>query len=46
MEQLENETCLPATPEKKGNSTELLESDQHKSDWEGNEDLFFATLGA
>ncbi|XP_074910221.1 acrosomal protein KIAA1210 homolog isoform X1 [Buteo buteo] len=35
VEQLENETCLPATPEKKGNSTELLESDQHKSDWEG-----------
>ncbi|XP_069667191.1 acrosomal protein KIAA1210 homolog isoform X3 [Haliaeetus albicilla] len=35
VEQLENETCLPATPEEKGNSTELLESDQHKSDWEG-----------
>ncbi|XP_029852891.1 acrosomal protein KIAA1210 homolog isoform X2 [Aquila chrysaetos chrysaetos] len=35
VEQLENETCLPATPEKKGNSTELLESDQYKSDWEG-----------
>ncbi|XP_059680563.1 acrosomal protein KIAA1210 homolog [Gavia stellata] len=35
VEQLENEACLPATPEKKGNSTELLESDQHKSDWEG-----------
>ncbi|XP_052669478.1 acrosomal protein KIAA1210 homolog isoform X3 [Harpia harpyja] len=35
VEQLENETRLPATPEKKGNSTELLESDQHKSDWEG-----------
>ncbi|XP_054497693.2 acrosomal protein KIAA1210 homolog isoform X2 [Agelaius phoeniceus] len=38
VEQLENETCLPAPPEKKGNSTELLESDKHKSDWEGNED--------
>ncbi|XP_069723578.1 acrosomal protein KIAA1210 homolog isoform X2 [Phaenicophaeus curvirostris] len=35
VEQLENEASLPATPEKKGNSTELLESDQHKSDWEG-----------
>ncbi|XP_049684176.1 acrosomal protein KIAA1210 homolog isoform X5 [Accipiter gentilis] len=35
VEQLENETCRPATPEKKGNSTELLESDQHKTDWEG-----------
>ncbi|KAM6322908.1 acrosomal protein KIAA1210 homolog [Podargus strigoides] len=35
VEQLENEACLPATPEKKGNSTELLESEQHKSDWEG-----------
>ncbi|KAM6381400.1 acrosomal protein KIAA1210 homolog isoform 2-T3 [Pluvialis apricaria] len=35
VEQLENEACLPATPEKKGNSTELLESDPHKSDWEG-----------
>ncbi|XP_059715289.1 acrosomal protein KIAA1210 homolog isoform X2 [Haemorhous mexicanus] len=35
VEQLENETCLPATPERKGNSTELLESDKHKSDWEG-----------
>ncbi|XP_030304854.1 acrosomal protein KIAA1210 homolog [Calypte anna] len=35
VEQLENEACLPATPEKKGNSIELLESDQHKSDWEG-----------
>ncbi|KAM6057232.1 LOW QUALITY PROTEIN: acrosomal protein KIAA1210 homolog [Theristicus caerulescens] len=35
VEQLENEACLPATPEKKGNSTELLESDQHKSNWEG-----------
>ncbi|XP_010140098.1 PREDICTED: uncharacterized protein KIAA1210-like, partial [Buceros rhinoceros silvestris] len=34
VEQLENEACLPATPEKKRNSTELLESDQHKSDWE------------
>ncbi|KAM6061630.1 acrosomal protein KIAA1210 homolog isoform 2-T2 [Chlamydotis macqueenii] len=35
VEQLENEACVPPTPEKKGNSTELLESDQHKSDWEG-----------
>ncbi|KAM9274116.1 acrosomal protein KIAA1210 homolog isoform 2-T2 [Morus bassanus] len=35
VEQLENEACLPAAPEKKGNSTELIESDQHKSDWEG-----------
>ncbi|RLW02405.1 hypothetical protein DV515_00007119 [Chloebia gouldiae] len=35
VEQLENETCLPATSERKGNSTELLESDKHKSDWEG-----------
>ncbi|KAM6197893.1 acrosomal protein KIAA1210 homolog isoform 2-T2 [Sarcoramphus papa] len=35
VEQLENEACLPATPEKKGNSTESFESDQHKSDWEG-----------
>ncbi|XP_050757938.1 acrosomal protein KIAA1210 homolog isoform X2 [Gymnogyps californianus] len=35
VEQLENEACLPATPEKKGNSTELFESDQHKGDWEG-----------
>ncbi|XP_077642644.1 acrosomal protein KIAA1210 homolog isoform X2 [Lonchura striata] len=35
VQQLENETCLPATPERKGNSTELLESDKHKSDWEG-----------
>ncbi|XP_065499432.1 acrosomal protein KIAA1210 homolog [Caloenas nicobarica] len=35
VEQLENEACLPTTPEKKGNSTELLENDQHKSDWEG-----------
>ncbi|XP_010144836.1 PREDICTED: uncharacterized protein KIAA1211-like, partial [Eurypyga helias] len=35
VEQLEDEACLPATPEKKGNSTELLESDQHKSDWGG-----------
>ncbi|XP_058704174.1 acrosomal protein KIAA1210 homolog isoform X1 [Poecile atricapillus] len=33
--QLENEACLPATPERKGNSTELLESDKHESDWEG-----------
>lgn len=46
MEQLENEACLPATPEKKGNSTELLESDEHKSDWEGNADLCIATWGA
>ncbi|XP_039946976.1 acrosomal protein KIAA1210 homolog [Hirundo rustica] len=35
VEQLENEACLPATPERKGNSTELLESDKHKSNWEG-----------
>ncbi|XP_074456386.1 acrosomal protein KIAA1210 homolog isoform X1 [Larus michahellis] len=35
VEQLEIEACLPGTPEKKGNSTELLESDQRKSDWEG-----------
>ncbi|XP_068268084.1 acrosomal protein KIAA1210 homolog isoform X2 [Nyctibius grandis] len=35
VEQLENEECLPATPEKKGSSTELLESDRDKSDWEG-----------
>lgn len=35
VEHLENEAHLHATPEKKGNSTELLESDQHKSDWEG-----------
>ncbi|NXR51229.1 K1210 protein, partial [Hippolais icterina] len=35
VEQLENETCLPAPPERKGNSTELLESDKHKSNWEG-----------
>ncbi|XP_064933872.1 acrosomal protein KIAA1210 homolog isoform X2 [Columba livia] len=35
VEQLENEACLPATPEKKGNQTELLQNDQHKSDWEG-----------
>lgn len=46
MEQLENEACLPATPERKGNSTELLESEKHKSDWEGNEDIGIATLGA
>lgn len=46
MEQLENEACLPATLEKKGNLTELLKSDQHRSDWEGNEDLCIATLGA
>uniref|UniRef100_A0A8C3QTH9 DUF4592 domain-containing protein n=1 Tax=Cyanoderma ruficeps TaxID=181631 RepID=A0A8C3QTH9_9PASS len=35
VEQLENEACLPATPERGGNSTELLESDKHKSNWEG-----------
>ncbi|XP_009081116.1 PREDICTED: uncharacterized protein LOC103809991, partial [Acanthisitta chloris] len=35
VEQLENEACLSGTPEKKGNSTELLENDPHKSDWEG-----------
>lgn len=45
MEQLENEACLPATPEKKGNQTELLQNDQHKSDWEGNTYLCIATLG-
>ncbi|KAL9837002.1 acrosomal protein KIAA1210 homolog isoform 3-T3 [Geothlypis trichas] len=38
VEQLANETCLPATPERKGNSAELLESDEHKSVGEGNED--------
>lgn len=46
MEQLENEACLPATPERKGNSTELLESEKHKSDWEGNEYIGITTLGA
>ncbi|XP_062440877.1 acrosomal protein KIAA1210 homolog isoform X2 [Rhea pennata] len=35
VDQLENEACLPAASEKKRNSTEFLESDQHKSDWEG-----------
>nr|XP_025978890.1 acrosomal protein KIAA1210 homolog isoform X3 [Dromaius novaehollandiae] len=35
VDQLENEACLPAASEKKGDSTEFLESDQHKSDWEG-----------
>ncbi|XP_050166223.1 acrosomal protein KIAA1210 homolog isoform X2 [Myiozetetes cayanensis] len=35
VEQLENEACIPATPEKKENSTELPESDKYKSDWEG-----------
>ncbi|XP_014810854.1 PREDICTED: uncharacterized protein KIAA1210 homolog isoform X2 [Calidris pugnax] len=35
VEQLENEASPAATPEKKRNSTELLECDQHKSDWEG-----------
>ncbi|XP_014742417.1 PREDICTED: uncharacterized protein KIAA1210 homolog isoform X2 [Sturnus vulgaris] len=35
VERLENEASLPATPDRKGNSTELLESDKHKSDWEG-----------
>lgn len=39
VEHLENEACLHATPEKKGNSTELPESDQHKTDWEGNANL-------
>ncbi|XP_071425913.1 acrosomal protein KIAA1210 homolog isoform X2 [Pithys albifrons albifrons] len=33
--QLENEACIPATPEKKENATELLESHKLKSDWEG-----------
>ncbi|XP_027754531.1 acrosomal protein KIAA1210 homolog isoform X2 [Empidonax traillii] len=35
VEQLENEAYVPATPEKKENSTELLESDKYKSDLEG-----------
>ncbi|KAM9538100.1 acrosomal protein KIAA1210 homolog isoform 2-T2 [Guaruba guarouba] len=35
VEHLENVACLPATLEKKGNSTELLDSGQHKSDCEG-----------
>ncbi|XP_031458564.1 acrosomal protein KIAA1210 homolog isoform X2 [Phasianus colchicus] len=35
VEHTEKETCFCGTPEKKGNPTELLESDQHKSDWEG-----------
>ncbi|XP_052529307.1 acrosomal protein KIAA1210 homolog isoform X5 [Tympanuchus pallidicinctus] len=35
VEHIEKEACLYETPEKKGNPTELLESDQHKSDWEG-----------
>uniref|UniRef100_A0A8B9FMU6 DUF4592 domain-containing protein n=1 Tax=Amazona collaria TaxID=241587 RepID=A0A8B9FMU6_9PSIT len=35
VEHLENEACLPATLEKKGNSTKLLDSGQHKSDCEG-----------
>ncbi|XP_058670157.1 acrosomal protein KIAA1210 homolog isoform X1 [Ammospiza caudacuta] len=35
VKQLENETCLLATPGRKGNSTELLESGKHKSDGEG-----------
>ncbi|XP_074771417.1 acrosomal protein KIAA1210 homolog isoform X4 [Athene noctua] len=35
VEQLENEACLPATPEEKRNSVQLLENDQDKSDWEG-----------
>jgi len=39
VEHIEKEACLRATPEKKGNPTELLESDQHKSDWEGNANL-------
>ncbi|XP_027754568.1 acrosomal protein KIAA1210 homolog isoform X4 [Empidonax traillii] len=34
VEQLENEAYVPATPEKKENSTELLESDKYKSDLE------------
>lgn len=45
MEQLENEARPPATPERKGNSTELLESDKQKSNWEGNGDIGIATLG-
>ncbi|XP_075291864.1 acrosomal protein KIAA1210 homolog isoform X2 [Opisthocomus hoazin] len=35
VEQMENEACLPATPEEKGNSAECLGGDQRKSDWEG-----------
>ncbi|XP_057281129.1 acrosomal protein KIAA1210 homolog [Pezoporus wallicus] len=35
VEHLENEACLPVTLEKKGNSAELLESGQRKSDCEG-----------
>ncbi|XP_033920168.1 acrosomal protein KIAA1210 homolog isoform X2 [Melopsittacus undulatus] len=35
VEHLENEACLHVTLEKKGNSTKLLESSQHKSDCEG-----------
>uniref|UniRef100_A0A803XUC5 KIAA1210 n=1 Tax=Meleagris gallopavo TaxID=9103 RepID=A0A803XUC5_MELGA len=35
VEHIEKEACLCGTPEKKGNPEELLESDQHKSDWEG-----------
>ncbi|XP_025894894.1 acrosomal protein KIAA1210 homolog [Nothoprocta perdicaria] len=35
VDQLESEACFPVAPEKKGNATESLESDQHKSDWEG-----------
>lgn len=46
MEQLENEACLPATLEKKGNSTELLESGHLKSGCEGNEDIYITSLGA
>ncbi|XP_021261933.1 uncharacterized protein KIAA1210 homolog isoform X2 [Numida meleagris] len=35
VDHLEKEACLHAAPEKKGNTTELLESDQHESNWEG-----------
>ncbi|XP_015716254.1 acrosomal protein KIAA1210 homolog isoform X2 [Coturnix japonica] len=35
VEHTEKEACFPATPEKKGNPTELFESNQHKSNWEG-----------
>jgi len=36
---MENEACLPATPEEKGNSAECLGGDQRKSDWEGKAEL-------
>ncbi|XP_065585902.1 acrosomal protein KIAA1210 homolog [Cyrtonyx montezumae] len=34
VEHIEKEACFHATPERKGNPMELLESDQHKSNWE------------